>query len=118
MNNLAYRLRASRWLLLCGAALLSGLNGCTGFSKDGGFAAVAASTQSRLDKNVYWPRSAAEAAKSAAAVTQLLSRPLGVDDAVQVALLNNRALRASFQDLQISEADLVQSGRLPKSWKP
>jgi outer membrane protein TolC len=113
MNDLAYRLHAGRWVLLCGAAMLAGLNGCTGFSKDGGFAAVAASTQSRLDKNVYWPRTDAEVAKSAAEVTQLLSRPLGADDAVQVALLNNRALRASFQELQISEADLVQSGRLP-----
>jgi outer membrane protein TolC len=36
-----------------------------------------------------------------------------VDDAVQIALLNNRRLRAVFQDLGISEADLVQSGRLP-----
>jgi len=114
MNTWALRLRAGRWLLLCAAvAAQLGLSGCTGFSKDGGFGSVAAATHNRLDKNVYWPRSAAEAAKSAAEVTQRLSHPLDVDDAVQVALLNNRALRAAFQDLQISEADLVQSGRLP-----
>jgi outer membrane protein TolC len=99
--------------LIFSAALQSGLCACTGFSQDGGFSTVAASTTSRLAKTVSWPRSDAEAAKSSAAVTQLMSRPLAPDDAVQVALLNNRGLRASFQDLQISEADLVQAGRLP-----
>jgi outer membrane protein TolC len=112
MNNLACRLRASRWLLLCGAAALSGLGGCTRFSADGGFGSVAAATQTRLEKHIAWPRTDDESAKSAAEVAQLLSHPLDADDAVQLALLNNRALRASFDDLQISEADLVQSGRL------
>ncbi len=107
----------ARRALVCGAlslaaAVQSGLSACTSFSRDGGFAAVAASTQSRLDKTVYWPRSAAEADKNDAAVEQLLSRPLRPDDAVQVALLNNHELRASFEDLQISEADLVQAGRV------
>jgi outer membrane protein TolC len=32
---------------------------------------------------------------------------------VQVALLNNRGLQASFQELGIGEAELVQAGRLP-----
>jgi len=32
---------------------------------------------------------------------------------VQVALLNNRGLQASFQELGINEAELVQAGRLP-----
>jgi outer membrane protein TolC len=43
----------------------------------------------------------------------LLAKPLKPDDAVQLALLNNHALQASFQELGVSEADLVQSGRLP-----
>jgi hypothetical protein len=37
-----------------------------------------------------------------------------VDDAVQVALLNNRGLQAcGFQELGITEAEVVQAGRLP-----
>jgi outer membrane protein TolC len=32
---------------------------------------------------------------------------------VQLALLNNRGLQATFQDLGITEADVVQAGRLP-----
>ncbi len=44
---------------------------------------------------------------------ELLARPLGMDDAVQIALLNNRSLQASYGELGIAEADLVQAGRLP-----
>jgi outer membrane protein TolC len=46
-------------------------------------------------------------------VTALLDKPLSLDAAVQVALLNNPQLQADFYALQIAEADLVQSGRLP-----
>ncbi|MEO7392595.1 MAG: TolC family protein, partial [Ramlibacter sp.] len=45
-------------------------------------------------------------------VAELLSAPLTADAAVQVALLNNRGLQASFAELGIGEADLVQAGRL------
>lgn len=43
----------------------------------------------------------------------MLSHSISSEDAVQIALLNNHALQASFEELGISEADLVQSGRLP-----
>ena len=36
-----------------------------------------------------------------------------VDDAVQVALLHNRGLQAGFQELGITDADVVQATRLP-----
>jgi hypothetical protein len=32
---------------------------------------------------------------------------------VQLSLLNNRGLQADFQELGITEAELVQAGRLP-----
>jgi len=96
--------------LLCGCAAVSG---CATFSRDGGFDAVAAAARTELGLEVRWPRSADERAKSEEKVAALLAHPLTPDDAVQVALLNNHALQASFQELGVSEADLVQSGRLP-----
>ncbi|MGC1521372.1 MAG: TolC family protein [Steroidobacteraceae bacterium] len=102
--------RAPLMALLC-AALAQG--GCAGFSKDGGFDPVAAQTRARLNQEVRWTRTAEEEAKSGAQVAALLAHELSADDAVQIALLNNRALQASFEGLGISEADLVQSGRLP-----
>jgi outer membrane protein TolC len=89
------------------------LGGCAGFSKDGGFDSVAAETRARLHKDVRWPRTEEEQAKSAAQVAELLAHALSAEDAVQIALLNNRSLQASFEELGISEADLVRSGRLP-----
>ena len=89
------------------------LGGCASFSPDGGFATVERTTKERLGKDVQWARSEADQDRIAERVTELLSKPLSVDDAVQVALLNNRGLQASFQELGINEAELVQAGRLP-----
>ena len=98
--------------LIVGAAVLGG---CASFSSDGGFAAVEKTAQDRLgrDVKIQWARSDADQDSIAKRVGELLSRPLTVDDAVQVALLNNRGLQATFQDLGISEAEVVQAGRLP-----
>ena len=92
-------------------ALLA-VGGCANFSRDGGFDPVAQATRVHLGKEILWPRTDGERAKSGAQVAELLSRPLSIDAAVQVALLNNRGLQAAFEQLGISEADLVQAGRL------
>ena len=100
-----------RWLaVLVGAAALGG---CASFSPDGGFAAVEKLAKDRLGKDLQWARSDADLDTIAKRVNELLAKPLTVDDAVQVALLNNRGLQATFQDLGITEAEVVQAGRLP-----
>jgi len=98
------------YLLMMLAAVA--LGGCAGFSDDHGFDPVAGAARTRLSKDLQWPRTTADRTSVAARVSDLLAHPLSADDAVQIALLNNRALRASFEELGISEADLVQSGRL------
>lgn len=104
-------MRQAPLLLIMLAAL--GLGGCTGFSRDGGFDAVADATRAHLGKEVKWPRSTHARAEVDAQVTALLAHPLSVEDAVQIALLNSPMLQAAFQELGISEAELVQAGRLP-----
>jgi outer membrane protein TolC len=100
------------FLLLITLAVL-GIAGCTGFTKDGGFDAVADAARQRLAANIEWPRTSQERAKADAQVAALLGHPLTAEDAVQIALLNNRTLQGAFEELGISEADLVQAGRLP-----
>jgi outer membrane protein TolC len=102
---------APRCCALCLCALA--LSGCAQFSRDGGFDPVARTTQERIGKEVRWTRTPDERAKSERQISDLLGRPLSVEDAVQIALLGNAALQGSFQELGMSEADLVQSGRLP-----
>src|SRR5258708_2127962 len=44
---------------------------------------------------------------------RLLRRPLTVDAAVQVALLNNKGLQAAYNELALAEADMVQESLPP-----
>ena len=90
-----------------------GIDGCTGFTKDGGFDAVADASRRHLAAEIQWPRTPQERARTDAQVAVLLQQPLSAEDAVQIALLNNRMLQGAFEELGISEADLVQAGRLP-----
>jgi outer membrane protein TolC len=69
-------------------------------------------TKARIGKDVKWVKTDAERDTIDTRVAELLSKLLAVDDAVQVALLNNKGLQAGYYDLGISEADLVQAGRL------
>ena len=100
------------FLLLIALTVLS-TGGCTGFTQDGGFDTVADAARRHWAKDIQWPRSSQERAKADAQVAALLGQPLSVEDAVQIALLNNRTLQGAFEELGISEADLVQAGRLP-----
>ena len=93
------------------AALL--LGGCATFSPDGGFDAVTgAAAQRGLQQQPVWIRSDEQRSAVRASVAKLLGEPLTADTAVQVALLNNPALQATYAELGIAEADVVQAGRL------
>jgi len=95
---------------LLAAALLAG---CASFSADRGFGVVEQTAKQRLGKDLQWSRSAADQAAADQRVAALLARPLTTDDAVQLAMLNNRGLQASLHELGIGEAERVQAGRLP-----
>ncbi len=59
-----------------------------------------------------WQQDAAAREAALAEVRGLLKKPLTVNSAVQIALLNNRDLLATFEDLGISAADLREAGLL------
>lgn len=103
--------RPSKFAVLISLPLI--LGGCASFSTDGGFSTVEQVAKERLGKEVTWQRSDNATDTAAQRVKELLASPLTVDDAVQIALLNNRGLQASFYELGISESDFVQAGRLP-----
>jgi hypothetical protein len=69
------------------------LGGCASFTPDGGFGAVERTTKERIGKDLQWARGDADLDSIAKRVAELLAKPLTVDDAVQVALLNNRGCR-------------------------
>ena len=110
--NLTSSTRSLIRLAIAALALIA-LSGCATLSSDGGFGPVEQTAKDRLGKDVKWARSDADRDAIDKRVAQLLEQALSADAAVQIALLNNRGLQASFAELGISEADAVQAGRLP-----
>jgi hypothetical protein len=88
------------------------LGGCASFSADGGFSSVQKITKERLGKDVMWVKSESDAVTVQKTIEPLLSKLLTVDDAVTIALLNNKGLQADYAELGIAEANLVQAGRI------
>ncbi|RJP75054.1 MAG: TolC family protein [Candidatus Abyssobacteria bacterium SURF_17] len=77
-----------------------------------GFADVQSLTSDRIGQRVHWYQGTAEDAAVADTIRSLLSEELTAQSAVQVALLKNPALQATFEELGITQADLVQAGLL------
>lgn len=106
----------SLYKLAGGASLLVLLSGCASLSGDGGFGAAAALSEQRTGAPASvagrLPRNDDDARALTAVIGKKLEQPLSADDAVQIALLNNRGLQATYWSLGVAEADLVQAGRL------
>jgi cobalt-zinc-cadmium efflux system outer membrane protein len=80
--------------------------------KEAGFPDVARAVESRTGYKILWNRGGAADGEVATRVAALLAKPLGVDEAVQIALLGNRRLQGTYEDLMIAQADVVQAGLL------
>ena len=89
------------------------LAGCASLSPDGGLNEVSRLTQERIGQPASFSKDSTQtASRDDAQLQALLSQPLSADTAVQIALLNSPALKASFAELGVSEAEFVQAGRL------
>ncbi|MEO5725832.1 MAG: TolC family protein [Byssovorax sp.] len=86
------------------------LAGCV--PKEAGFPDVARAVSERTGDRIVWNRGGEADVEVASRVRALLAKPLGADEAVQVALLRNRGLQATYEDLMIAQADVVQAGLL------
>ncbi|PAP78213.1 TolC family protein [Rubrivirga marina] len=96
-------------ILLLGAV---GFGGCAGVRPQAAFDDVEATLAERTDSRVAWATGTAEDAALRAAVDSLLADSLTAGAAVQIALLNNRRLQATYEDLGVAQASLVQAGLL------
>lgn len=85
------------------------LSGCASFSRDGGLDTVAGLTQQRIGQPVHFSKALNT---DQARLATLLGQTLSADSAVQIALLNNEGLKAALAELGVSEAELVQAGRM------
>lgn len=95
-------------IIVIGGALLL-LSGCKTLTPDGGMGLVAEVTATELNKDANAIRTPEQAETVRARVVKLLRRPLSADNAVQIALLNNRGLQAAYNDLGLAEAAMVEA---------
>jgi outer membrane protein, heavy metal efflux system len=96
------------------AALLAGLVlvGCASMKPGRGFDDVTESVSERTGMRVHWNNGSREDQEARSAVQSLLEQELTADGAVQIALLNNRDLQATYEELHVAQADMVRSGLL------
>jgi cobalt-zinc-cadmium efflux system outer membrane protein len=86
--------------------------GCASTSARPAFDDVAKATAARGAAKIAWRRDSEEDERAERAWRELLARELSAETAVQIALLNNRELQGTFEELGIAQADLVQAGLL------
>lgn len=98
-----------RWLVL---ALVAPLAGCATVSTHDAFTPVADTVQQRTGQRIHWRLGSPEDAEVSRRVDALLGAPLTADTAVEIALLENPSLQATYEELGVAQADLVQAGLL------
>jgi cobalt-zinc-cadmium efflux system outer membrane protein len=87
------------------------VSACTRIPK-GNEEQVVGIVESRIEKNVEWNREEFEDPRIQAYIQALASQPLTAESVVQIALLNNPQIQATFEELGIAQADLVEAGLL------
>ena len=88
------------------------LAGCASTSPKDAYRDVAQKAEQQSGHRVMWDQGGDDDAKVKEAIGKLLASELSVDAAVQIALLNNPSLIATYEDLSIAQADVVQAGLL------
>lgn len=88
------------------------LVGCATVSPRSGFGDVQALASERIPQRLHWRSGLPEDEEVARQVAELLAAPLNVSSAIQIALLENPELQATYEELGISQAHLVQAGLL------
>jgi len=89
------------------------LASCAQVVRKGGFGEVKSLLAERgTTAALEWRDDPADDQAAKQAVADLLTRELSIDVAVEVALLNNPSLQATYEDLGVAQANLVQAGLL------
>lgn len=88
------------------------ITGCAQVPKEAGFGDVQKLVHQRIDYRLHWNQGSTADEQVARAIEELLKQELSVDAAVQIALLNNQNLQATYEDLGITQADVVEAGLL------
>lgn len=105
--------RPTGWVLAATASL-GLLPGCVSIPAGPGFQDVQEAVRQRSGLTVEWDHAASLEPGVEQRIETLLQEGLTAESAVEIALLNNRRLQATFEQLEITRAELVQAA-LPRN---
>ncbi len=88
------------------------VSACASTSSKPAFRDTATLVESGTGRRILWNQGGADDDAVAARVHDLVSNELTVETAIQIALVNNKTLQATYEDLTVAQADLVQAGLL------
>ena len=89
------------------------LAGCASVPPNSGFDSIAEDMAASGTATPVWPGVTISEAEAATRVDALLGEPLSEETAVEVALLSNRGLRASYLGLKAAAGDYRNDASLP-----
>ncbi len=93
-------------------AVLVLVTGCATVPEDAGFSDVQEKLNQRGGYQARWHTGSAEDQAVEQQVSAMMQEGINVEKAVQIALLNNPRLQATYEDLGVAQANLVQAGLL------
>ena len=86
--------------------------GCAQVPKEAGFDDVKDLVGQRVNYDLHWNQKTDADREVQNAIAELLKNELTPEAAVQIALLNNPSLQATYEDLGVTQADVVEAGLL------
>jgi cobalt-zinc-cadmium efflux system outer membrane protein len=86
--------------------------GCAQVPKEAGFNDVKDLVEQRVNYRIHWNQETEADREVEKAIDELLKDELTSEAAVQIALLNNPNLQAVYEDLGVTQADVVEAGLL------
>jgi cobalt-zinc-cadmium efflux system outer membrane protein len=85
---------------------------CAQVPKEAGFGDVKGLVGQRMDYRLHWNQGTDADAEVEEMIARMLENELSLDAVVQIALLNNPRLQATYEELGITQADVVEAGLL------
>lgn len=86
------------------------LSGCSTLSQEEVFNEIKKETSAKQTSELVWIKNHSDEEAIREKVALLLKEPLTQDNAVRIALINNRALQQVYEEVGISHSELVQAG--------
>ena len=109
MVNVEFFFMRCLLIALISTALLTFISSCTKIQRDDQ-ADVSSIIEKRLNKIVQWNKGCHLDEEVNFRIQSLVKQELTADAAVQIALLNNPRIQSIFENIGISQADLIEAG--------